>query len=84
MTGWRVRGESVGGQGEESEVSVWECREGESEVSLRGECETVSTSMVECTGLCDRVEMRGEFVGGQGVESEVSLWEDRDRVESQR
>ena len=28
--------------------------------------------------------VRGESVGGQGGESEVSLWEDRDRVESQR
>ena len=35
VTGWRVRGESVGGQGGESEVSLWEDgRGGESEVSL--------------------------------------------------
>ena len=44
MTGWRVRGESVGGQG------------GESEVSLGGGCETVSPSTVHCAGPCDRVE----------------------------
>ena len=44
VTGWRVRGESVGGQG------------GESVVSLGRGCETVSPSTVHCAGLRDRVE----------------------------
>ena len=68
-----MRSESVGGQGGESEVSLWE-------ECVRLYLHLWFTAQAYVTGW----RVRSESVGGQGGESEVCLWEDRDRGKSQK